>query len=51
MPLFRVIIKVGKKGGKRLIMIILNISFKICIIIKLYVNKWNIFMRKTKVSF
>ena len=39
MPLFYVIIKVGKKGGEKPILVILNISSEIFNIIKLYINK------------
>ena len=39
MLLFRVIIKVGKKSGKKLVLTILNISSEIFINIKLYVDK------------
>ena len=39
MPLFRVIIKVDKKSNEKLISAIFNISLKISIIIKLYIDK------------
>ena len=39
MPLFRIIVKIGKKGGKKFILTIFNIRSEIFIIIKLYVNK------------
>ena len=39
MLLFYVIIKIGKRNGKRFILAILNIKSEICFIIKSYIDK------------